>query len=56
MCSCSPGKFEIVFTPEDGSEPTRYEVFNFKGSGGVGMGMYNTEEVGDACFSKRPED
>eukprot|EP01095_Lingulamoeba_sp_RSL-Kostka_P002529 TRINITY_DN133_c0_g2_i1.p1 TRINITY_DN133_c0_g2~~TRINITY_DN133_c0_g2_i1.p1 ORF type:complete len:433 (-),score=176.63 TRINITY_DN133_c0_g2_i1:84-1382(-) len=49
-----PGKFECVFTPEDGSEPITYEVFNFKGKGGVGMGMYNTEEsiVGFAksCF------
>jgi isocitrate dehydrogenase len=48
-----PGKLEIVFTPEDGSEPKRYEVFNFS-EGGVGMAMYNTDEsirgFGHACF------
>ena len=38
-----PGKFEIVFTPEDGSDAERFEVFNFKSSG-VLMGMYNTDE------------
>lgn len=38
-----PGKFEIVFTPADGSEPIRHEVFDFKGNG-VAMGMYNTDE------------
>jgi len=38
-----PGKFEIVFTPEDGSEEQRMEVYNFK-TPGVLMGMYNTDE------------
>ena len=38
------GKFEITFTPEDGSEPKKFEVFNYPG-GGVGLGMYNTDEV-----------
>eukprot|EP00999_Lentomonas_sp_LEN2_P002564 NODE_446_length_1494_cov_310.825896_g414_i0.p1 GENE.NODE_446_length_1494_cov_310.825896_g414_i0~~NODE_446_length_1494_cov_310.825896_g414_i0.p1 ORF type:complete len:414 (-),score=122.84 NODE_446_length_1494_cov_310.825896_g414_i0:125-1366(-) len=38
------GKFEIVFTPEDGSGEQRHEVFNFKESGGVLMGMYNTDQ------------
>merc|ERR1712127_430807 len=38
-----PGKFEIVFTPEDGSEKQTFEVYNFK-SPGVLMGMYNTDE------------
>ncbi|KAI8508106.1 PREDICTED: isocitrate dehydrogenase [NADP], mitochondrial-like isoform X2 [Branchiostoma belcheri] len=38
------GKFEMVFTPSDGSEPTRMEVFDFKNGGGCGMGMYNTDE------------
>jgi isocitrate dehydrogenase len=37
------GKFEIVFTPSDGSEKQTFEVFNFNGSG-VLMGMYNTDE------------
>lgn len=40
-----PGKFEIVFTPADGSKKTTYEVFDFPG-GGCGLGMYNTDEVG----------
>lgn len=39
-----PGKFELVFTPSDGSAETRMEAFNFK-EGGVIMGMYNTDEV-----------
>jgi len=47
------GKFEITFTPEDGSEPKKYEVFNYPG-GGVGLGMYNTDEsireFAHACF------
>ena len=38
------GKFELVFTPSDGSAATRLEAFNFK-DGGVIMGMYNTDEV-----------
>jgi hypothetical protein len=41
-----PGKFELVFTPSDGSAPKRFEVFNFKSSG-VALGMYNTDEVGN---------
>lgn len=48
-----PGKFTITFTPSDGSEATKYEVFDYPG-GGVGMGMYNTDEsiteFGHACF------
>ena len=38
-----PGKFEMVFTPTDGSEKQTFEVFNFP-AGGVLMGMYNTDE------------
>ncbi|KAI9248618.1 isocitrate dehydrogenase [NADP] [Sporodiniella umbellata] len=49
-----PGKFEVVYTPTDGSEPKRFEVFNFEKSGGVGLAMYNTDEsiygFGQACF------
>ena len=33
----------MTFTPEDGSEATNFEVFNFPGAG-VLMGMYNTDE------------
>lgn len=38
-----PGKFEITFTPEDGSEPKKYEVFQYPG-GGVGLAMYNSDD------------
>lgn len=37
------GKFEIVFTPADGTAETRYNVFDFPGPG-VAMGMYNLDE------------
>mmetsp|Transcript_11863 Transcript_11863/g.14095 ORF Transcript_11863/g.14095 Transcript_11863/m.14095 type:complete len:256 (-) Transcript_11863:112-879(-) len=33
----------MTFTPEDGSEPTQFDVFNFPAAG-VMMGMYNTDE------------
>jgi len=39
-----PGKLELVFTPNGGKEH-RMEVFTFKDRGGVGMSMYNTDEV-----------
>lgn len=39
------GKFEIVFTPDDGSAVEKHEVFHFEKEGGCGMGMYNTVEV-----------
>jgi len=39
-----PGKVTMTYTPDDGSEPTNYEVFQYKGEGGVCMGMYNTTE------------
>ncbi|KAK2151912.1 hypothetical protein LSH36_346g01011 [Paralvinella palmiformis] len=35
------GKFEIVYTANDGEEK-RFPVFEFGEDGGVGMGMYNT--------------
>ncbi len=37
-----PGRLEMVFTPEDGGEPDRMEIFRFD-SPGVALGMYNTE-------------
>ncbi|KAI8362793.1 isocitrate dehydrogenase [NADP] [Blakeslea trispora] len=49
-----PGTFEIVYTPADGSEPKKMQVFQFEKSGGVGMAMYNTDEsiegFAHACF------
>ena len=48
-----PGKFEMVFKGDDGSEQ-KWEVFNFQGKGGIGMGMYNTDEsiegFAHSCF------
>jgi len=48
------GKATMTFTPEDGSEPQNYDLFQFKGEGGVVMGMYNTIEsirgFAVACF------
>jgi isocitrate dehydrogenase len=37
------GKLTITFTPENGSGPESYEVYNFQGDG-VAMAMYNTDE------------
>lgn len=49
------GKFEMSFTPEDGSEKQTWEIFNYPAEGGVGLGMYNTEEsirgFAHSCFN-----
>jgi isocitrate dehydrogenase len=37
------GKFEITFTPDDGTDAKKWEVFHYPG-GGVGIGMYNTDQ------------
>ena len=37
--------FEISYNPADGSGKLTTEVFEFTGTGGVTMGMYNTDEV-----------
>ncbi|PWN24254.1 isocitrate dehydrogenase NADP-dependent [Microstroma glucosiphilum] len=39
-----PGKFTMTYTPSDGGEEKKWDVFNFPQSGGVGMAMYNTTE------------
>ncbi len=48
------GKLTITYTPDDGSTPQSFEVYNFKGDG-VALAMYNTDEsiVGFAqsCFN-----
>ena len=41
--------FEISYTPADGSGKLTTEVFEFTGTGGVTMGMYNTDEVTFQC-------
>jgi len=38
-----PGKFEMVFTPTDGTEKQTFECFNFP-SPGILMGMYNLDD------------
>ncbi|GFG31514.1 hypothetical protein Cfor_11670 [Coptotermes formosanus] len=38
-----PGKVELVFTPQNGGEKQRMEVYDFKGPG-VAIGMFNTDE------------
>jgi isocitrate dehydrogenase len=38
------GKFEMKFTPADGSAAQTWEVFQFNQNGGVVMGMYNTDD------------
>ena len=43
FCPKVPGKFMMTFTPEDGSEATEFEVYNFKGAG-IMLSMYNTDE------------
>lgn len=37
------GKLTVTFSPEDGSEPQSFEVYNFKGDG-VALAMYNTDD------------
>lgn len=37
-----PGKLTITFTPKDGSEEQKHEVYDFEGPG-VALAMYNTE-------------
>ena len=37
------GKLSLIFEPEGGGEPTRYEVFNFPDAG-IAMGMYNLDD------------
>jgi isocitrate dehydrogenase len=38
-----PGKFELRFTPADGSSPVTHQVYDFK-TRGVAMGMFNIDE------------
>ncbi|KAK2147700.1 hypothetical protein LSH36_540g01017 [Paralvinella palmiformis] len=38
------GKLEIAFYPKDGGEPMKYTVFDFEGTGGVALAMYNTDK------------
>jgi len=40
----APGQVTMKYTPKDGSEPVEYTIFDFEESGGVAMGMYNTDK------------
>ncbi|KAK3288899.1 NAD-dependent isocitrate dehydrogenase [Cymbomonas tetramitiformis] len=48
------GKFEMSFTPSDGSPRETWDLYNFPKGGGVGLGMYNTtasiSAFAKACF------
>jgi isocitrate dehydrogenase len=48
------GKLTITYTPEDGSEPQTYNVYDFDGDG-VALAMYNTDDsirgFAHACFN-----
>ncbi len=49
------GKLTITFTPEDGSVPQEFNVYDFEGDG-VAMAMYNTDEsirgFAHSCFNQ----
>jgi len=49
-----PGKLELIFTPDDGSEPMKFQICQYPKDGGVGMGMFNTIEsitgFAHSCF------
>jgi len=49
-----PGKYEMTFTPADGSAQQKWTVFDYPKEGGCGMGMYNTTEsirgFAHSCF------
>ena len=49
-----PGKLTMTYEPEDGGEPTEFEIFDFPG-GGVALGMYNLDDsirgFARACFN-----
>jgi isocitrate dehydrogenase len=38
------GKLELAFYPKDGGEPMKFNVFDFEGTGGVALAMYNTDK------------
>jgi len=38
-----PGKFQMTFIPDDGTDSKKWDVFQYPG-GGVGIGMYNTDQ------------
>ena len=45
-----PGMFRMSFVPDGGHPKDSYDVFHFEGTGGVCMGMYNTDDVSVVQF------
>jgi isocitrate dehydrogenase len=49
------GKLEISWTPKNGGEPIKHTVFEFEGTGGVSLAMYNTDksirDFAHCCFN-----
>jgi len=49
------GRLTVTFTPENGSEPKSFDVYDFEGDG-VAMTMYNTDEsiygFAHSCFNQ----
>uniref|UniRef100_A0A8B9RHK6 Isocitrate dehydrogenase [NADP] n=1 Tax=Astyanax mexicanus TaxID=7994 RepID=A0A8B9RHK6_ASTMX len=39
-----PGRVEMTYTPKDGGQALKFVVHDFEGTGGVAMGMYNTDQ------------
>ncbi|XP_012944530.1 isocitrate dehydrogenase [NADP] cytoplasmic [Aplysia californica] len=39
-----PGQVTMKYTPASGGAPVEYTIFDFQESGGVAMGMYNTDK------------
>lgn len=48
------GQLEIVYTPKNCGEPMKFNVFEFEGTGGVALAMYNTDKAiqdfAHSCF------
>ncbi|KAK3568981.1 hypothetical protein QTP86_021389 [Hemibagrus guttatus] len=39
-----PGRVEMTYTPKDGGKPLNFVIHDFEGTGGVALGMYNTDK------------
>lgn len=44
------GKVELVYTPSGGGEKLCFTVHEFEDGGGVALGMYNTDKVGESAL------
>ena len=48
------GKLTITYQPSSGGEAVSHTVYDFKGSGGVAMAMFNTDAVSKTTIFKQP--